>query len=119
MSAEIIQFIPRPKRDDTQTDFPTIAFRSASPDPAVDPVAAAPTSMPDRSSEKPSVAKALVEIRLSHAAIPGPRSAFSSASCDARTQPPPPAFRPPTPFSIAAGARPHNRWRTAVKERSN
>jgi hypothetical protein len=29
MSAEIIQFIPRPKRDCEQTDFPTIAFRSA------------------------------------------------------------------------------------------
>ena len=29
MSAEIIQFIPRPKLDAEQTDFPTIAFRSA------------------------------------------------------------------------------------------
>ena len=28
MSTDIIQFIPRPKRDDLQTDFPTIAFRS-------------------------------------------------------------------------------------------
>jgi hypothetical protein len=28
MSAEIIQFIPRPKHDREQTDFPTIAFRS-------------------------------------------------------------------------------------------
>ena len=35
MSAEIIQFIARPKRDDTQTDFPTIAFRSAAQDPVV------------------------------------------------------------------------------------
>ena len=42
MSAEIIQFIPRPGRDDAQTDFPTIAFRSAVQDPAVNPVAAAP-----------------------------------------------------------------------------
>ena len=42
MSAEIIQFIPRPGRDDAQTDFPTIAFRSAAHDPAVDPVATAP-----------------------------------------------------------------------------
>ena len=32
MSAEIIQFIPRPKCDREQTDFPTIAFRSALPD---------------------------------------------------------------------------------------
>jgi hypothetical protein len=29
MSADIIQFIPRPKRDREQTDFPTIAFRSS------------------------------------------------------------------------------------------
>jgi hypothetical protein len=29
MSAEIIQFIPRPKRDCGQTDFQTIVFRSA------------------------------------------------------------------------------------------
>ena len=38
MSAEFIQFIPRPKRDDAQTDFPTIAFRSAVQDPKIDPV---------------------------------------------------------------------------------
>ena len=42
VSAEIIQFIVRPKRDDTQTDFPTIAFRSAVQDPAVNPVDVAP-----------------------------------------------------------------------------
>jgi hypothetical protein len=42
MSAEIIQFIARPKRDDAQTDFPTIAFRSAVQDPAFDPVDVAP-----------------------------------------------------------------------------
>ena len=35
MSAEIIQFIPRPGRDDAPTDFPTIAFRSAAQDPAI------------------------------------------------------------------------------------
>jgi hypothetical protein len=28
MSAEIIQFIPRPNHDREQTDFPAIAFRS-------------------------------------------------------------------------------------------
>jgi hypothetical protein len=33
--SEIIQSIPRPVRDDAQTDFPTIAFRSAVYDPAV------------------------------------------------------------------------------------
>ena len=35
MSAEIIQFIPRPGRNDEQRDFPTIAFRSAAQDPAI------------------------------------------------------------------------------------
>jgi hypothetical protein len=29
MSADIIRFIPRPKRGREPTDFPTIAFRSA------------------------------------------------------------------------------------------
>ena len=43
MSAEIIQFIPRPKHDRGQTDFPTIAFRSAVPDsPANDYADTAP-----------------------------------------------------------------------------
>lgn len=37
MSNEIIQFIPSPKRNDAQTDFPTIAFRSAVRDPNIDP----------------------------------------------------------------------------------
>ncbi len=37
MSNEIIQFIPTPKRNDAQTDFPTIAFRSAVRDPNIDP----------------------------------------------------------------------------------
>jgi hypothetical protein len=32
MTAEIIQFIPRPKHEREQTDFPTIVFRSALPD---------------------------------------------------------------------------------------
>ena len=31
MSADIIQFIPRPKQTGKHTDFPTIAFRSAAP----------------------------------------------------------------------------------------
>ena len=35
VSAEIIQFIPRPERNDAPTDFPTIAFRSAAQDPAI------------------------------------------------------------------------------------
>ena len=37
MSAEIIQFIPRPRHDHEQTDFPTIAFRSAVHKSAVNP----------------------------------------------------------------------------------
>jgi hypothetical protein len=41
VSADVIQFIPRPKRDDTQTDFPTIAFRSAVQE-SIDRVDAAP-----------------------------------------------------------------------------
>ncbi|MBN8989039.1 MAG: hypothetical protein J0H42_12385 [Rhizobiales bacterium] len=32
MSADVIQFIPRPRNDQEQTDFPAIAFRSAVPD---------------------------------------------------------------------------------------
>jgi hypothetical protein len=32
VSTGIIQFIPRPRHDREQTDFPTIAFRSAVPD---------------------------------------------------------------------------------------
>jgi hypothetical protein len=35
VSAEIIQFIPRPGRDDAPTDFPTIAFRYATRDTVV------------------------------------------------------------------------------------
>jgi hypothetical protein len=38
VSAEIIQFITRPKRDDASTDFPTIAFRSAVKHSKIDPV---------------------------------------------------------------------------------
>ena len=50
MSAEIIQFIPRPGRNDEQTDLPTIAFRSAAQDPAAahaDPAADQPAE-PER-----------------------------------------------------------------------
>jgi hypothetical protein len=36
MSAEIIQFIPRPRRGCEETDFPTIAFRSAVQDGRAD-----------------------------------------------------------------------------------
>jgi hypothetical protein len=42
VSTEIIQFIPHPKRNAAQTDFPTIAFRSAVRDPKVDPVDSGP-----------------------------------------------------------------------------
>jgi hypothetical protein len=33
LSADIIQFIPRPGKDHERTDFPTIAFRSVVRDP--------------------------------------------------------------------------------------
>ena len=33
--SEIIQLMSRPNRDDAQTDFPTIAFRSAVPNPVI------------------------------------------------------------------------------------
>lgn len=42
MSADVIQFIPRPRADDEQTDFPTIAFRSAVPDFTMDHADAVP-----------------------------------------------------------------------------
>jgi hypothetical protein len=38
VSTEIIQFIPRPKRNDAKTDFPAIAFRSAVRELKVDAV---------------------------------------------------------------------------------
>ena len=41
MNIDIIQFIPRPKRDDLQTDFPTIVFRSARNEADTDPADAA------------------------------------------------------------------------------
>ena len=49
MSAEIIQFIPRPRHDDEKTDFPTIAFRSAVPDLTMDHADAVPCehALPD------------------------------------------------------------------------
>ena len=42
MSVEIIQFIPRPRNDQEQTDFPNIAFRSVVHDFARDHVDTAP-----------------------------------------------------------------------------
>ena len=57
MSAEIIQFIPRPGRDDAPTDFPTIAFRSAGRIlPSLTPMLPQ-TSLLNRRGGKPSVAK--------------------------------------------------------------
>jgi len=46
VTADIIQFIPRPKRNDVQTDFPAIVFRFARQDPAAGPVDAAPERRP-------------------------------------------------------------------------
>jgi hypothetical protein len=42
MSAEIIQFIPRPRHDRQRTDFPTIAFRSVVHELATDRAERAP-----------------------------------------------------------------------------
>ena len=43
MTAEIIQFIPRPRYDREQTDFPTIAFRSVVADADLDHADNAPS----------------------------------------------------------------------------
>ncbi|MGY3534172.1 MULTISPECIES: hypothetical protein [Bradyrhizobium] len=43
MSAEIIQFIPRPRHEGERTDFPTIAFRSVVPDPDTNDADTAPS----------------------------------------------------------------------------
>jgi hypothetical protein len=42
VSADIIQFIPRPRLDDEKTDFPMIAFRSAVQDLTMDHADAKP-----------------------------------------------------------------------------
>jgi hypothetical protein len=43
MSAEIIQFIAKPRDARERTDFPTIAFRSTLPDPDTDHADTAPS----------------------------------------------------------------------------
>lgn len=58
--SETIQLISPPDRD-AQTDFPTIAFRSAVPDPVV--AHADVDADRNRRGEKASVARNLVEIR--------------------------------------------------------
>jgi hypothetical protein len=42
VNADIIQFISRPKREDAQTDFPAIAFRTALREPLIGSVDATP-----------------------------------------------------------------------------
>ena len=42
MSADVIQFIPRPRHDQEQTDCPTIAFRCVVREPAADRIDLAP-----------------------------------------------------------------------------
>ena len=57
MSAEIIQFIPRPRRDDAQTDFPPIAFCLRRMIPPWLPPMLPQVSLLNRRGGKPSVAK--------------------------------------------------------------
>lgn len=54
MSADIIQFIPRPKPVREPTDFPTIVFRSRAPkQPKIEDVDTAPSEyLPSDWSEK-------------------------------------------------------------------
>jgi hypothetical protein len=47
MSADVIQFIPRPTNVSDQTDFPTIAFRSAVHEPPRDDAVKAPCEYVD------------------------------------------------------------------------
>ena len=88
MSAEIIQFIPRPRHDSEQTDFPTIAFRSVVRDLATDRVDAAPANMSSRKVEKPKCQKTSPKSARWRGATPEPRSMSSSGhakqGCDAR-----------------------------------
>jgi hypothetical protein len=48
VSADIVQFLPRPSHDSEQTDFPVIAFRSAGPEVAAD-ITPSEFAVPDES----------------------------------------------------------------------
>jgi hypothetical protein len=65
MSADIMQPIPRPRHTCEQTDFPTIAFRSAVRDIARERAAPAPRddTKTDKRERKMSKAKALTSVR--------------------------------------------------------
>jgi hypothetical protein len=65
MSADIIQPIPRPRYASEQTDFPTIAFRSAVRDLAKERAEPAPRddTKTDKRESKMSKAKALTSVR--------------------------------------------------------
>jgi hypothetical protein len=48
VSADIIQFLSRPRHDSEQTDFPVIAFRSAVPEVDLD-ITPSESAVPDES----------------------------------------------------------------------
>jgi len=60
--AEIVQFIRRPGHNDEQTDFPTIAFRSAAQDLTMDHADATPCEHTGPDGEETWVARTLIEI---------------------------------------------------------
>jgi hypothetical protein len=63
MSADIIQFISRPRNDHEQTDFPTIAFRSVVHDLATDQVDTAPSEYVEPERGETQMPKALTSLR--------------------------------------------------------
>jgi hypothetical protein len=65
MSVDITQLIPRPGHASGQTDFPTIAFRSAVRDLAIDRAELAPgdDTETDKRKSKMAKAKALTSVR--------------------------------------------------------
>jgi hypothetical protein len=56
VSVGIVRFIARPRHDDAQTDFPTIAFRSAIPDIAADRAGTAAGGRGGRTTSAPASA---------------------------------------------------------------
>jgi hypothetical protein len=63
MSVDIVQFIPRPRHASGQTDFPTVAFRSAVRDLERAEPAPRDDTETDKRESKMSKAKALTSVR--------------------------------------------------------